>query len=579
MKHAVRIVVVAWIVGTLGALCGTAHGEVRPGWYVGMSHGVIRVVDPGSKQELVGTDSGTDLALSSDGSILVAVTEDQLGIVDARTMASRTQRWVEGKRSSHVALSPVGTHAAISTRNGAIAFYDFAHDEFLSTVDLGEISIRDVAYSPDGRYVYATTAMIDPSPPPSGAVVIIDALARQIVDRIELAPNARRMAISADGTIAYVAAGLSLWKVDLVQRRIERSWYLAAPVTDVTLSLDEQRAYAVFGNSDSASLGTIDVNREDLVSTRQLAGCSVPNRIELAADGRSLAITLQNFSALIFVDIETGEVSALALNAVPWGVVPFDLSGITSQQFTPLRSIAADELFTCSTAIAIDNVTGAPGETVDIAVRIESEPGIDIAGIQNDIIFDPRVLARVEGHGCRIDPAIGFSQACDDDPRSGPCKKLHSNVRPCAEDGNCPEGLEDWDAIRVLLLSLMNVNPFPPGVAYSCRFKIRDDAVPQTTTALRCKESGAADPHGDGLPIICRDGSISITVADTPTPSPTPTSSVPPINLPLDPVDSRVTTVDAGGCQTTPAPHPIGLLLLLPPLATVILRRKAWQAS
>jgi hypothetical protein len=103
--------------------------------------------------------------------------------------------------------------------------------------------------------------------------------------------------------------------------------------------------------------------------------------------------------------------------------------------------------------------------------------GEAVGGIQNDIIFDDRVL-QIDAKDCAIDPPIGLfplgrdGTSCLEDSTIGPCKNLSKIVYQCGEggqgDGCRPDARPGVSVFRgiVVATAAPNVNAIPDGVLY-----------------------------------------------------------------------------------------------------------------
>jgi hypothetical protein len=169
--------------------------------------------------------------------------------------------------------------------------------------------------------------------------------------------------------------------------------------------------------------------------------------------------------------------------------------------------------------ISIGYAVARPGEEVVVDVVLDSAD-IDVAGIQNDILFEPAspIAARADGRpDCSVNPAI-----------DKPGTSFAFQPPACDPGRTC-------SAVRALVLSLDNVDPIADGVVlYSCRVVV-DAEEPAAPHFLSCSNEGASDPFGDALTMTCRSGEILLpgdsprpTLTRTPTPTPTATWTPPP---------------------------------------------------
>ena len=126
---------------------------------------------------------------------------------------------------------------------------------------------------------------------------------------------------------------------------------------------------------------------------------------------------------------------------------------------------------------------GFPGDIVTIEVSLRT--GDAVAGTQNDLVLDARAPIRARDDGepdCAGNPAIG--------------KEAFSNFLP----PGCTPGV-DCSAVRVLVISLTNVDPIPSGsVLYTCNVAISPDARLGDAVPLPCENAGLGQPARGGAP-------------------------------------------------------------------------------
>lgn len=127
-----------------------------------------------------------------------------------------------------------------------------------------------------------------------------------------------------------------------------------------------------------------------------------------------------------------------------------------------------------------------------LEVVLATSQGEEIAGIQNDLLFDPDGLHLAALRSCTINPAISDdAPGCEDDPSSGPCKQLHRAL----------DDLDDGQRFRGLILSLSNTTAIPDGLLYSCRVQV--PSVLDDLRLPRCSLAQASDPAGGAVDLGC----------------------------------------------------------------------------
>ncbi len=145
---------------------------------------------------------------------------------------------------------------------------------------------------------------------------------------------------------------------------------------------------------------------------------------------------------------------------------------------------------------------GVPGGIAAVRVVLTSGPAVEVAGVQNDLIFDTAIFG-IDPAECAINPDIG--------PDSGPDKELSNRL------------LAGGGAVRNLILSLYNVDPIPDGELYTCYFSVSPDAPLGSFEILNTKLV-ASDPNGDQLPVGGTNCEVTI-VEPSPTGTATDTST------------------------------------------------------
>ncbi len=143
-------------------------------------------------------------------------------------------------------------------------------------------------------------------------------------------------------------------------------------------------------------------------------------------------------------------------------------------------------------SIDIGVATGTAGATASFPVMLDSG-GLPVAGIQNDITFDPLTPIAATGGGqpdCTANPATG--------------KSIFTAFRP----SGCTPGVS-CTGIRVLMLSLSDLSPIPDGTLYTCNVAISPSAPPGTYPLLN-GHLGTSDPVGNAQPVNGSDGAVIV---------------------------------------------------------------------
>ena len=159
----------------------------------------------------------------------------------------------------------------------------------------------------------------------------------------------------------------------------------------------------------------------------------------------------------------------------------------------------------------------APGGTAQFAVSLQTA-GQPIAGLQNDLLFDPVVGVPAAANG-RPACVVG----ADIDKNATAFVFLPSDCKPGV----------DCKGMRALVVATDNADPLADGaVLYTCRVT----ASPETRTGrypLTVSYPVASDPKGERIPITSTDGVIEVGTGDGETPPPDATTLPGPEPTPL----------------------------------------------
>lgn len=155
------------------------------------------------------------------------------------------------------------------------------------------------------------------------------------------------------------------------------------------------------------------------------------------------------------------------------------------------------------------------GEAADLCVVLDSD-GEQVAGTQNDLVWDGTCATLASGADCHIDPATG--------------KSLFGDVERGSEF-----------TYRALVLSLSDVDPIPDGQLYCCTFSV--EATPGSCCSVAVVNTAVSDSRGSAVSSTGSTAQLcvangGVTMAPSPTPTPAPQ---------IDPPSS-----DSSGCQIAP---------------------------
>lgn len=191
---------------------------------------------------------------------------------------------------------------------------------------------------------------------------------------------------------------------------------------------------------------------------------------------------------------------------IPWWLVGLIVPFISTE-----RAVGVVALRATSATVA------RAGETADLCVVLDAG-GAQVAGTQNDLVWDGSCATLARASDCRVNPATG--------------KSLYDTLFPGGDFG-----------YRVLVLSLLDTEPIPDGELYCCAFSV--EARPGACCSVGVVNTGISDPKGTELPSSGNTAQLCVAAgggAASPTPTATPTIHV-------DPAPS-----DSSGCQISGAP-------------------------
>ncbi len=145
-------------------------------------------------------------------------------------------------------------------------------------------------------------------------------------------------------------------------------------------------------------------------------------------------------------------------------------------------------------SINVGIAAGSAGTTVPFPVSLDTG-GLEVAGIQNDIHFDPLTPVAATPSNrpdCTANPAHG--------------KSVFAAFQPsgCIYGVNCT-------GMRALVLSLSDVDPIPDGVLYTCNVAINASA-PDGTYPLLNSNLGSSDPDGNAQAANGADGAVIVAI-------------------------------------------------------------------
>jgi YVTN family beta-propeller protein len=544
----------------------------------------VTVIDVPSNAPLVSIPVGDDpdgVAVTPDGSAawVTDFLSNAVSIIDTSTQSVSATIPV-GAGPVGIALSPDGAAAYVANKGSStVSVMRTQPPEVVANVAVGA-GPNGVAVSPDGQRVYVTNSFTQTP----GIVSVIDTRTNEVIASIAVNRSPGRVAFAPDGAVAYVTNFRS-WNVSVIDTAtsqvVDDAVVFGRP-SNVVISPNNTRAYVttlagrvqVYDTTDQATVESIDAGQLPSGDSPQ------PYGVATTHDGRIAYVANYASNTVAAIDLASGQVVA----EIPTGARPFAVavscvaSGCTSPPITPRPTRTATPTLH-PTGSPTPTPTLAPTQTppptptlrstgppvvisaraVGVAVdaRIALEVSLDtaghvVAGMQNDLAFDPSIVTLDSVRDCVVNPAIADTAAgCDDGDVSLACKTLARSLAGCDPDsvpGSC--------RLRAILFNTgANVgNPIPNGLLYTCSFRIVDPSRLPTTVVVQ--NAVASSPLGERLDAIGRDATIPQTASGR--------------------VDAAApAAAGSGGCAIAPLPSRMSRWLWLSAAVLLWRRRRA----
>ena len=149
----------------------------------------------------IGQDSTHMLVLSQDHNTIFTANRGSNSVTVVEDVAAGPPNWrvtaipVGGEFPEGIDLSPDGREVWTATRNdGGVSIIDVATKEVVQRLNLNMEGANRLRFTPDGKRVLISAG---------SSLVVLDAVARTEITRLDLAPNA--VLVQPDGSRAYAA--------------------------------------------------------------------------------------------------------------------------------------------------------------------------------------------------------------------------------------------------------------------------------------------------------------------------------------------------------------------------------------
>jgi YVTN family beta-propeller protein len=264
-----------------------------------------------------------------------------------------------GKNPQSVALSPDGRMAYVpAPERGTLAVVDIEARSVLALIRAGR-GATDALALPDSHRVLVSRVRGRRR----GTLAVVDVPGRQVVCTIAGIRQPRTMALSPDGSVAYVPSMCDdkVWRLDAVTLEITGEGDAGRRPTAVTASPDGQRLYvAAFWSGavlvlDAGSLSTIS----------RIPVAAAPRRLAVTADSRHVYAACSD-GVLVVLDTAT---NALVARSRPGtcegGVAAGPAASLACYLTDPLEG----EVITLAGPVARERVHCGDKAPIDVAVR------------------------------------------------------------------------------------------------------------------------------------------------------------------------------------------------------------------
>lgn len=221
-----------------------------------------------------GRGAVSGMAISPDGDLLMTTHygDDSVSLIDT-VKGAVALAVIDVEEPLAVALS--GNRAYVSSTSAehdSVLTFDTKSDEIVAEYPLA-FSVTDLAVSPNGRHLYggrtdvegADVAILDTKTGKEDAVRIA-ATAGTTTGCVRVSPEGRRLYVAANGSsTAHIVM------VDAVQKRVLNAIEIASPIRDIALSPDGTTAYVGSAGPDFGTvLDIIDTRTSTITSTHKI---------------------------------------------------------------------------------------------------------------------------------------------------------------------------------------------------------------------------------------------------------------------------------------------------------------------
>jgi YVTN family beta-propeller protein len=256
------------------------------------------------------------VAVTPDGSKVYVVHEDNsIIVIDTATQQVKDTILV-GQSPCDVAVTPDGSEDNMIITIGS-STQQVKHTIPKDTIPVGQ-SPCGVAVTPDGSKVYVPNRGSD-----SNSIIVIDTVTQQVESTIPVRQSLRGVAITPDGTkgYAWTRKPTCVWRcgtmsfmrqecddiivIDTATQRVTATIPVGQRLQDVAITPDGSQAYVV--NGDNANVSVIDIARQKVSDTISVG--RYPTNVAVIPDGSRVYVVCED--GITAIDTDRKKVSGV----------------------------------------------------------------------------------------------------------------------------------------------------------------------------------------------------------------------------------------------------------------------------
>lgn len=255
---------------------------------------------------------------SPDGSkVYVPSESSNLTVIDTATNAVSTIAL--GGSSFFVAFTPDGTSAYVSLAN-SVRKINVA-TQTLDPVTMSVPVAQEIAISADGTTAYVARGTVGQQ----GYLDVLNLLTNTVTKSIEIGLGPIGAELSKDGTKVYVAnfSGNSVSIIDTTSKLVSKTIVIGADTGPRKIAFTPDGTKAYVSNQTGGTVRIIDTTTEQLLPTI-ISGFSTPQDIAITADGLEAFVSNRGTDQIFAIDLATNTLIATAIAAT--GSLPFGIA-------------------------------------------------------------------------------------------------------------------------------------------------------------------------------------------------------------------------------------------------------------